>query len=233
MKALAARLAPKFVQSTAERVANAVRSEVADGRLTPGMRLREPVLVDALRVSRNTLREALSQLITERLLIREPNRGVSVRVPDTEDVRDLYRARLVIEPASLLAGGQAIDRTGGDPTLRETLVHPLREAVTEGKNAVARGDWPGLSDANQHFHGAIAAMAGSARINEYMSLLLAEMRLVFHHVGSLREFHEPYVEQNAAIVRLAEAGEFRPAAEQLTSYLEKTMQHVLDAYSRL
>lgn len=232
MEGLAARLAPELVQSTAERVANAMRDEVADGRLTPGMRLREQVLVDAMGVSRNTLREALSQLITERLLVREPNRGVSVRVPNMGDIRDLYQARLVIEPASLVIGGQTAGRLGV-PNSHKAAVRQLLDAVAEGRVTAARGDWAGLSDANQDFHRAVAALSGSARINEYMSLLLAEMRLAFHRIGTLQEFHEPYVEQNAAIAGLVEQGEFRSAAEELTSYLEKTMQHVLDVYSRL
>jgi len=58
--------------STAERVADAVREEVVEGRLGPGARLPEQALCDALGVSRNTVREALSQLVTERVLARDP-----------------------------------------------------------------------------------------------------------------------------------------------------------------
>ena len=58
--------------STAERVADAVREEVVEGRLRPGARLPEQTLCDALGVSRNTVREALSQLVNERVEVSGP-----------------------------------------------------------------------------------------------------------------------------------------------------------------
>ena len=85
--------------STAERVADAVREEVVEGRLRPGARLPEQALCDALGVSRNTVREALSQLVNERVLAREPNRGVFVAQPDAAAVRDVYRVRRLVERA--------------------------------------------------------------------------------------------------------------------------------------
>ena len=65
-----------------------LREQVAEGRLPCGTRLPEERLAGALGVSRNTLREALSQLVAERILVREPNRGVVVATPDAGDVAD-------------------------------------------------------------------------------------------------------------------------------------------------
>ena len=119
--------------STAERVADAVREEVVEGRLLPGARLPEQRLCTALGVSRNTVREAMSQLVAERVLMREPHRGVFVARPDREAVRDVYRARRLIEPAvrageaaATVTPGQqvrAVTRPGRLPTRRATRLH--------------------------------------------------------------------------------------------------------------
>ena len=209
--------------TTAERVADVVRDEVAEGRLRPGARLPEQGLCDALGVSRNTVREALSQLVAERVLVREPNRGVFVAVPGPEDVRDVYRARRIVEPAAV-RGGEAFD---------EAAVATVRAAVAEGQAAAAEDDWSAVASANQHFHRALAALAGSPRLDQQMALLLAEMRLIFHRMPGVREFFEPYIGRNDTICRLLEVGDRDAAAVEVEAYLGAAEQQLVAAYERL
>lgn len=206
--------------TTAERVADAVREEVVEGRLRPGERLPEQALCTALGVSRNTVREALSQLVAERVLVREANRGVFVAQPDRDAVRDVYRARRLVEPAAVRLGEAFDDRRVG----------AVRAAVDEGRRAEGTGDWAGVGSANQHFHRALVALAGSPRLDQQMALLLAEMRLVFHRVPDVREFFEPYLGRNDVICGLLEAGDRERAAEEVTEYLAAAEAQLLAAY---
>lgn len=206
--------------TTAERVADAVREEVTEGRLRPGARLPEQALCAALGVSRNTVREALSQLVAERVLVREPNRGVFVARPDRAAVRDVYRARRLIEPAAV-RHGEAFGPAG---------VAAVRAAVVEGRGAADGDDWVAVASANQHFHRALVALAGSPRLDQQMALLLAEMRLVFHRMSGVREFHEPYLSRNDVIAGLLEAGDRAVAATEITAYLRAAEEQLLAAY---
>lgn len=209
--------------TTAERVADAVRDEVVEGRLRPGTRLPEQALCTALGVSRNTVREALSQLVAERVLVRETNRGVFVAQPDRDAVRDVYRARRLIEPAAVRYG----------EAFGPQRVAAVRAAVDEGVVAAAADGWVGVASANQHFHRALVALAGSARLDQQMALLLAEMRLVFHRMPGVREFHEPYLVRNDAICRLLEEGDRAGAADAVTDYLLAAEAQLLTAYEAL
>jgi DNA-binding GntR family transcriptional regulator len=209
--------------STAERVADAVREEVVEGRLRPGGRLPEQALCDALGVSRNTIREALSQLVTERVLVREPNRGVFVAQPDANAVRDVYCVRRLIETAAVREG----EAWGPEAVTR------VRAAVEEGRAAARTADWDGVASANQHFHRALVGLGGSPRLDQQMKLLLAEMRLVFHRMSEVRAFHEPYLERNDAICVLLEAGDRPAAAEEVRRYLADAEAQILDAYAHL
>jgi DNA-binding GntR family transcriptional regulator len=65
--------------STAERIVEVLRGRITEGYFTPGTRLSEDALAEALGVSRNTLREAFRLLTHERLLEYRLNRGVFVR----------------------------------------------------------------------------------------------------------------------------------------------------------
>jgi DNA-binding GntR family transcriptional regulator len=215
-----ARVRTVQTSSTAERVADAVREQVVEGLLLPGVRLPEQALCDALSVSRNTLREAFSQLIAERILTREQHRGVFVATPEVADVRDVYRARRLVEPAAVRRGVQVDDPTG---------VKALRAAVEEGRAAAAARDWAGVADANQHFHRAVVGLAGSARLDAWMALLLAEMRLIFHRVGAVEDFHAPYLERNATVADLVEQGRLDEAATELDAYLADAEARIVGA----
>ncbi len=87
--------------TTVDRVAEELRRSLFEGELGPGTPLREMALADALNVSRSTVREALGYLVAEGLADRVPNRGTQVRRLDPVQVRDVCRARAVIETAGV------------------------------------------------------------------------------------------------------------------------------------
>lgn len=217
----AQRIAERTTMTTsADRAARRLRAQVIDGRLRSGTRLPEERLAAALGVSRNTLREALTMLVAERILVREPHRGVLVATPTADDVRDVYALRLLVEPAALEHG----------PELSRTSRAALADAVARGRAAYDRGDVDGVADANQHFHRAVVALAGSSRLDDQMDLLLAEMRLFFHRMDD-RGFHAPYLAENEAILALLEAGDRAGAAERVRAYLVQARDQLLEGFA--
>ncbi|MFB7106249.1 GntR family transcriptional regulator [Streptomyces hydrogenans] len=207
--------------STAERVADILRTRIADGFFPPGTRLSEESIGGALGVSRNTLREAFRLLTHERLLVHELNRGVFVRVLAVDDVEDIYRTRRLVECA--------VVRGLGDPPFP---LDGLAAAVAEGEAAARAGDWRAVSTANIHFHRELVALAGSARTDELMRSVLAELRLAFHVVDDPRTLHEPYLVRNKEILEALRAGERAAAEGLLARYLDDSIRRVAAAYAR-
>ncbi|WP_418955917.1 GntR family transcriptional regulator [Streptomyces tritici] len=207
--------------STAERVADILRGRIADGWFPPGARLSEESIGGALGISRNTLREAFRLLTHERLLVHELNRGVFVRVLAVDDVADIYRTRRLVEVAVLHGLGRP-----------PYPLDALAAAVAEGEEAARLGDWTGVSTANIHFHRALVALAGSARTDELMRGVLAELRLAFHVVADPRGLHEPYLLRNREILDALEAGERATAERLLARYLDDSRDRMIAAYAR-
>ncbi|WP_017604821.1 GntR family transcriptional regulator [Nocardiopsis alkaliphila] len=217
--------APALVRPTsqAERVADLLRTFVIDGELAPGVRLSEEKLSRKYQVSRNTLREAFRLLSRERLLVHRMHRGVFVAHPTGEDVRDLFNARRSLELPAVREAGQA----------PRALVDAVGQAVEEGEAAHAEGDWWRVGSANMHFHEALAALAQSARINEFMRQVLAETRLVFHVMAMPREFHAPYLSWNRRIHLALAAGDTEAAAEELARYLTISERQLTTAFAQM
>ncbi|MET3945362.1 DNA-binding GntR family transcriptional regulator [Arthrobacter sp. UYCu512] len=193
-----------------------LRQRIAAGELAPGTKLSEEALGDALGVSRNTLREAFTALNAEHIITRIPNRGVFVARPSAADVREIYRVRGFIEPAAVLWQEPA-------------ALDELRVIVAAAQLARSSGDVNGMAAANQEFHRALVARAASERLDSLMEQVLAEMRLVFHSMGSDPAFHEPYVADNAHVIELMAAGDNAAAAEFVRHYLDRAEAQLLEA----
>ena len=154
-------------RSTAEHVANNLREQLLEGRFSPGSRLPEDEIAAAMRVSRNSVREGLQILAAEGLVQRSLHRGAVVSELDSAALADVYRARRVIEIASLRAG-----MTGVDGWLPGVL-----DALRQMEAAAASDDLPSLLEADRLFHESIVAGSNSERISRFYRNLQTEIRL--------------------------------------------------------
>jgi DNA-binding FadR family transcriptional regulator len=137
--------------TTLERLGQAVLS----GRYPVGSTLPpEPLLCEALQVSRTVIREAIKSLVAKGLLVTGPKRGTRVLAstnwnwfdPDviawqthaglTADfIRDLQELRLVVEPAAVRMA--AVKANHADIAELEDAFRGMREAVEAGGDYVA------------------------------------------------------------------------------------------------
>ncbi|WP_420097918.1 GntR family transcriptional regulator [Corynebacterium sp.] len=196
----------------AQDAAQRLRLAVSAGEFAPGQKLSEVTVAARLGVSRNTLRESYAMLIADGVLVRIPHRGVFIASPDATEVQNLFRARAVVEPGALLWG-------------TATDVSALDRIVAAAEADLAAGDLAATATANQEFHRAVVAAAGSDLLNEEMERLLARMRLVFlqaerHDPG----FHGEFVPVNRRIVTLLQAGDRPEAASVLRASLLATSE---------
>lgn len=78
-----------------------LRADLLSGRLQPGEKLKINDLCDTLSVSLSAVREALSRLTSEGLVVAEPHRGFFAAPVSGPDLHDLTEARVEIESLCL------------------------------------------------------------------------------------------------------------------------------------
>jgi len=78
-----------------------LREHIINGQYHPGFRLSQQALATELKVSRTPLREALSRLSAEGLVVGEANRGMEVAPVYNDHAEQSYGLRLLIEPPTI------------------------------------------------------------------------------------------------------------------------------------
>lgn len=90
----------KSPQQLPQWVAERLRQGILEGRLAPGVWLRQEKLAAEHGISPVPVREALKQVAGEGLIEHVPNRGFRVIAFSAEDVEDLYETRSALEGAA-------------------------------------------------------------------------------------------------------------------------------------
>ena len=80
-----------------------IRADIVFGRLLPGQKLKLDGLKESYGVSVSTLREILSRLTSEGLVLAEGRRGFEVTPVSIENLKELAELRLLLESHAMEA----------------------------------------------------------------------------------------------------------------------------------
>jgi DNA-binding GntR family transcriptional regulator len=210
-------------QSHAEAVFEALRADLIEGRIEPGERLKLPALVERFGVSMTVVREALTRLTEQRMVVAVPNRGFSVMPLSVADLKDLTHLRLRLETMVLR---DSIDRGTLD---WETGLVAAHHALNRTPYLDGKGDLNAAKmSAHRYFHHALGSGCGSPRLIELVDnlrdsaeLYRAWSRSIGHdHVRDVTEEHDKIV--RAALVHDADA-----ASAALRDHIERSTAALL------
>jgi GntR family transcriptional regulator of vanillate catabolism len=178
------------METLAESTVIRLRDQVLSGELPPGTQLQEVPLAKRFGVSRTPIREALTMLAHEGLVVALPRRGYEVRAFRAAEVGEAYELRATLEgmAARLLA----------ERGLPPAAARKARVALDQCDALIAMADfgapyherWTALS---HRFHTAILHATGSRMLVELVEttqrIPLANARTV-HWYGTDRKYHE-------------------------------------------
>jgi DNA-binding GntR family transcriptional regulator len=208
-------LEPVTRQSTAELIADQLRTAIMYGVFAPGTQLGEAELAARFAVSRGPLREAMQRLVQEGLLRGERHRGLFVVDLSEADVRDIYLARLAVERMAcqlIMRGnrGEAVTR------LSEALLTLVAAAQERDRNA--------MNDADQAFHQTLVSCAGNSRLERMAQTLLVETRMCVAALGWRHQEPDELVAEHRVLVDAIADGD----EPQLLDLVEAHMTTAID-----
>ena len=222
--------APLRPLSKTETAYRLLRSEILQARLPPGLALKLTALAQTYGLSWTPLREALSRLEADRLVVVQHNRGYSVAPLRSDDLADLQRARLAVELPALLEsmrhGGLAWEC--GLQTALEQLGRCPSPLESRSPEHLAAWEL-----AHEQFHSALLAGCPSPWLSHFQQQIADQLHRYHHILGTLSasaaSANPPHSVALAHHSALAHAALARDVA-QVTTLLHEHVQSTLEVF---
>ena len=151
----------------ADRLRQALETDIVTGRFKPGERLDEQSLADRFGVSRTPLREALAQLAASGHVTLQPRRGAFVVALSFQEIVERFEMMAALEAMCGALAARRIDSAG-----RENLLAELHACERE----VQDGDSDSYYHANERFHQIIYIAARNRFLAEQTRQLQARLQ---------------------------------------------------------
>ncbi|MGQ7312790.1 GntR family transcriptional regulator [Microbacterium arabinogalactanolyticum] len=148
-------------QNIAEQVADQLRAAIQSGELLPGERLVERRLAERLGVSHIPVREALTRLAEERLIVREPRRGARVAELTAQDLEEISSLRIVLEQFMAIR----VQERWSDESAKRL------QDILDAMEAAPIGDMDEVLRQDRAFHEALADLSEHRFVTELSSQL--------------------------------------------------------------
>ena len=219
---------PTTFEETVERLGTAIRL----GLLPPGTRLpSERELADMLRISRSTLRQALTTLVQSGHLValrgrsggtfvveKPPLGQESEALPLREEARAVLDYRVVVETGAIVL---ACERAGDEDL-------DLLDALTEHMGASVATSFEVYRRADVRFHIGLAEACHSPRLVAAMTEVQGQMSDLIQRVAHPDEVLTHSNAQHKRIVKLLRRGDTGRAVRLMREHCEGT-EHILAA----
>lgn len=200
-----------------------LRADLLAGRFAPGSKLKLAVLGKRYTASLSVVREALSRLAEQDLVVALPQRGFSVVALGPEDLADLTATRIDLET---LAARRSVER--GDLAWETALVaahHMLAGTAAVTPEGEVNEEW---ISAHRAFHGALIAGCGSRRLQGMATSLRDSAELYRIWSGSLARDHARDIAgEHSALLSLAVGRDADGLATALAAHIQRTTDVLL------
>ncbi|MEI9849915.1 MAG: GntR family transcriptional regulator [Sphingomonas sp.] len=196
-------------------MARVLRRRILEGRYSEEQFIRQDVIANELGVSRIPVREALAQLESEGLVIREKYRGAIVPRLSVKEITEIYELRAMIEPYLL---SHAI------ANITPRQIRELRGIVALSQDTDKVSDWAGL---NVDFHRKLYEVADKPLTLQVLDNLLvrADRYLKLQNFHSLATKNESDA-QHARILELVEQRDVERATLALRTHISWNAEDV-------
>ncbi|SAK49119.1 GntR family transcriptional regulator [Caballeronia glebae] len=203
--------------SADERVYAAIASALLQGKLAPGAQLVERELAAAFGCTRGAIRKVLARLGAEGKLTLEANRGAFVPSPTPAGIREVYRARQVVE------AGIVASLCGA---LSARAKRALRAHVKAEQRAVKAASVAECVRLAGHFHVLLAELAGTPEVAAFLAKLVAKTEL-YKALFDPSKLSNCSSDEHGQLVDALENGDLDAALTSMRTHLDELEARVL------
>ena len=198
-------------ESLSNRAYAELRGKILSSQLTSGTRLKEDEWSKKLEVNRMAIREALTRLLGEQLIVQGEKGGFFVKTMTAEDSRQIRELREILE-----LGAVKLSIAKYDPA----YISELERICDDFTSMVERGYFGGACEADVKFH---EILIESSKNEKLIHTYRASNIPLFHQkLGKLQTHMDDYEltdQEHRAILKALKDKDLKAAEEALSKHL--------------
>ncbi|CAN5147792.1 GntR family transcriptional regulator [soil metagenome] len=211
-------------QSHTERVFESLRFDLLESRIRPGERLKLVELSERFGISQTVVREALTRLSEQGLVVANSRKGFMVMPLSVDDLIDLTNVRIRLETMTLR------DSIAKGDIAWETQVvathHALERTPAVAEDPSSASTW---RQCHRAFHQALCAGCGSPRLEDLVTKLRDSAELYRIWSGALgHDTERDVAAEHRGIMDAALARDADLAARLLEEHISRTTTALLE-----
>lgn len=210
------RLARSFLKDQTTEV---LRDYIVSGRILPGTKLVERELGAQLGVSRAPVRDALTELEKEGLVVTKGNGRFVIKLTK-QDVRELYQVRLVLEQ---LAVALAAQNNTPENCAR------LDQALAEMREAVTKHDRSRHIEADVVMHWLVWRQANNQHLLRMLTSMIGPVFMFVANNADAYDWEETLALHEDMVVCI-NAGNVSAAVESMERHLDNALHRSLEVF---
>jgi DNA-binding GntR family transcriptional regulator len=200
-----------------------IRRRILILEIRPEERLKEEEWSKKLNLGRLAVREALTRLHGEAMLVRGEKGGFFVPKMTEEDVRQLRELREVLEVAAIRLS---------KPRITHAHIVELEAACDDFGYMVKKGYSSAACEADRRFHALLIAASGNQKLQRAYDL--SHIPLFHIRLGQSREYMDDYAEterEHREITKALKAGNTEKATTLLRAHFARGAQAMINHVS--
>lgn len=191
-------------------LASKLRDDIVRGSFEPGARLRLEQLAKRYDVSTMPIREAISVLESEGIVVTIPHKGALVTKLSSDELREIYEIRANLEKMATL---KAV------PRMNVSVLEDLEQLIAQMDDAGT--DSARFSELNTKFHNCLYACSGKEHLSSLIQSLRHRTQHYLHAYIDNEERFQNAQKEHRKLLELCKLGEAEKAGELMIQHVYK------------
>ncbi len=209
--------------SELEYISRRLEEDIALGRILPRERLIEEELADRFKVNRHVIRQVLSDLEGIGIIVRQRNKGATVRDLTPADVENIYAVRELLE-------GKAAEMIKLPPS--QAVLAELKDIYRRHAAAAASGNFTDVFRLNLLFHKTLFAACGNPQLAEAIQNFALKAHIARSLTISDPALLRRAVGEHGQIIQLMEAGDRKRLVRMVVEHILPSKDAYMENYRR-
>ncbi|GIL24275.1 MAG: GntR family transcriptional regulator [Bacteroidota bacterium] len=206
--------------SQAAKAYNEIRKKILVNQLKPGLRLKEDIWSKNVGVSRVAIREALTRLLGESLVMQGEKGGFYVRGLTKDEVQEIRELREVLELGAIRLSLKKLTTEN---------IKSLEKICDDFTSMIERGYFNGACEADMKFHEMLIKLSGNKKLfNAYFASHIPLFHQKLTETQETLNDYELTDKEHRAIVAALKAKNYRKAEDALIKHISRGESAILD-----